>query len=621
MTYKPQQLRERLSQLLLRLLLIFVLSYLSLLGATFNGVLVLVDLQALTLGLFAIVFVLWRVIRWRNVWQWYRNPFDAVLVFWLVAFAISILANGATWRRSIEGLWYVGLYIALCYLLMDTFGNRALQRTQLINAFLITGAIVMFFALLQLLMFLGDGLANLPRPVSLIGNANAFGSYLMLLLPFAIMQAVQSRGIGRIGMGVYAVTALLLLLLSSSRGAWAGTGVAMMMLVTLGLANHQLLSIAALRTWWQKQSKRVRLGSGSLAIGSLTVSILFAVLFLQTLSQPGRSIGLRTFLWRAAILQLTEQPLTGQGFFTYGLHLARFESTPPQQALSHAHNIPLTVAAEMGLPGLIALLGTVGTGVYLIYRNWLELPQAQKPLLIAAVAAAVGFAVHHLVDTPAMMPLIALAGLLVWTLATVPHHPQAMQQRWRKAGYSIGSVALWLVLLLAGFWNQGLYRTYFSILQDAIESEEYLAAAQALQPIIDADPRQPAYLWQQGYLYGQAAVNGDIEAAELALGAFERFVELEPTHAPNWANLAALYWQVGDIDSAQEAIEQAVTLAPEWEHFRRQQAIYSGELTGAEDIVPPRAPASRPGINWARFQFLREIIDDEYLPQVGWGSR
>jgi len=54
-------------------------------------------------------------------------------------------------------------------------------------------------------------------------------------------------------------------------------------------------------------------------------------------------------------------------------------------------------------------------------------------------------------------------------------------------------------------------------------------------------------------------------------------------------------------------------------YFQRQQAIYSGELADAADIIPPEAEL--PDENMARFQLLGDVYPEEYLPQVGWGSR
>src|SRR5690606_33991800 len=121
---------------------------------------------------------------------------------------------------------------------------------------------------------------------------------------------------------------------------------------------------------------------------------------------------------------------------------------------------------------------------------------------------------------------IALAGLLVLVLAIAPAEPIRLQTNWRKLGHPIGLFGMWLCLLLAGFWNIGLYRQYFTILQDVaalndcriydvdgcvfVDVALFAEHADRLQPLIDADSRQPAYILQQSYLYGLAASEGDL---------------------------------------------------------------------------------------------------------------
>src|SRR5579864_1074000 len=69
----------------------------------------LIGIALLTLG--------WLVYRtWRR-WKWHRTALDKVLLLWLIAFTVSLLANSEVWRRIVIGLWFSGLYIVLWYML------------------------------------------------------------------------------------------------------------------------------------------------------------------------------------------------------------------------------------------------------------------------------------------------------------------------------------------------------------------------------------------------------------------------------------------------------------------------------------------------------------------------
>jgi hypothetical protein len=224
--------------------------------------------------------------------------------------------------------------------------------------------------------------------------------------------------------------------------------------------------------------------------------------------------------------------------------------------------------------------------------------------------------------------------LLILVIAVAPSDFTPLQATWRKVGHPIGLTVIWITLIVLGFWNVGLYQQYFSILRqvvtvpdcrlvesdcETVDLAVYRQAADSLQMLVNADPNQPAYLLHQAYLYGLATVDGDNDAAERAITTYQRYLELEPTHAAAWANLAALYWQIDNPTQAQAAIEQALHYAPDWTHFQRQRDIYSGILTDAETITPPQPLFSS---NWVLLQYLRQPLppEMEYLPQVGWGN-
>jgi putative inorganic carbon (hco3(-)) transporter len=617
-------------------LLSLVLAYLTALGATFNGVLALPDLQPFTLGMFGLLAALWLFTHWRRGWVWHRTLLDGVFVLWIIAFIASIVMNPVTWRRSVEGLWYMALYVSIWYMLWDVLANGRLSRQVLVESLLFTGFTVMMFGWYSVwLLVQANGLTDIPRPSGLIGNPNAFGAFILVLVPFAIVQTLNRKSrLPQIIMGIYTVSAVLLLILSQSRGAWIGFAASIAMLILLLLADRQLLSLAALKTWWTRQPFAVQISLIIVLVLVLLVGIFMTYFLIASISTPGRTIGLRTYLWNAAFAMFGESPIWGKGFFTFGQHLAEHASIPPTQPHSHAHNVPFTIAAEMGLLGLSAFGSTAFLVVKAIYRNWKTLTGSERGYYIAAVAAVAGFSIHHLLDTPSMMPIIAIVGLLILIVAVVPSEFTPLQATWHKVGHPIGLMVIWIALLVVGFWNINLYQEYFSILRsvvaaqdcrvtagecETVDVEVYRYAAERMQALVDADPNQPAYLLHQAYLYGIAAVDGDTDSAERAIAIYQRYLALEPTHAAAWANLAALYWQTDNPTEAQVAMEQALHYAPDWTHFQRQHDIYSGTLSDAETILPPQPLFSS---NWVLLQYLRQPLSPEmeYLPQVGWGN-
>ncbi|RMG80960.1 MAG: tetratricopeptide repeat protein, partial [Chloroflexi bacterium] len=239
-------------------------------------------------------------------------------------------------------------------------------------------------------------------------------------------------------------------------------------------------------------------------------------------------------------------------------------------------------------------------------------------LSLAAVAGLSGFTVHHLVDMPAMMPAIALVGIVLILYLAMMQQP--IQLRWKPIQLSqpILIILFWGILLISGWWSSEQYRKYILILSAATRSDGYIAAAQDLQSLIDADPSMAIYQMQQAFLYGMAAVDNP-EYTDDAIAAYEKFLQLEPNHAVSWANLAALYKQAGHDAEALTAIERALELAPQAKLFQRNLMVYQSEQGDIVFYEPNTLWVEDypVGVNFSRFQYLREALGRQYLPQVG----
>jgi tetratricopeptide (TPR) repeat protein len=404
----------------------------------------------------------------------------------------------------------------------------------------------------------------LPRPVSTLGNTNLLSSFLTVLIPFIFTRVVAARILfSRLILGLYAFLALGLMFLTFSRGAWLGLGVGLVAWLLLILSQRGLLSIVALREWWSARAKFFKITvSGVLLFASLSILVV-VFLFISSFNQPGRTAGLRTGIYGAAVTLFTEKPLVGYGLFTFGRGLARMQSMPPEVPHSHAHNAVLHIGAELGIIGLIALFATLVVMALTARRNWKASTTRQRGILAAAIGAVLAFAVHHQTDVPATEPAIALTGLLALALMLTSPQPQPITSAIRRIEHSIAMAGLWVALIVSGFWSSQIYKDYLSNLVYGISSNDFRGSAERLQSVIERDPALTLYPMQQGFMWGMAASEGDLDAAQQAINVYERLVVTEPNYAIVWANLGALYQQVGQSDKAVLAMKQAVMLAPE----------------------------------------------------------
>lgn len=547
-----------------------LLLYLFSLGATFNAIFI-PDFQALSLLLLALIGAGWLLLRWRAGWVWHRTPLDAAFVLWCAAFAVALLGNLTDARRILIGVWYSLLYIAIWYLLTDLLANsghkRPAIRAALMDAALISGAVV---ALLGFWQAATSPNPLAARPVSTLGNPNALAAYLVVLVGLAGGRLLSLRAWPGRALGLFSLlTNGLLLLWTASRGGWLGGVAALMTVGALWLHDRDLLRPAHLLVWLRAQRAGVR---GLLIAGTLSMLAglaVMAALVLRSLNEPGRQAELRTFLWDSALTMFAEKPLTGHGLFTYGKGLIRLNSMPPTTPHTHAHSIPLNIAAELGLLGLAALLLTLGIAAWTLRANWRASAErrAERAMLIAGAGGVVGFGAHHLLDLPAMMPAVALIGLLALALTLAPVEPQPLRAAWRRYGHPVAVLALWAILLGTGAWSAAIYRQYNIVVSEAIRSSDFLTGARDLQSVIDAEPHLAVYHWQQAMLYGMAAHQTEdttirAEAAAAALAAFDRVLVSNPDNADLHANRAALLNLLGDREAALAAFREATDRAP-----------------------------------------------------------
>lgn len=558
------------SQTLLRAILTLLVVYFSTFGMTFNGILI-PELRWMTLAIVLVGLSTWFITHYRAKWIWHRSPLDVALILWMVVIGVSILANMETWRRSANGVWFVVGYLLLWYMLSDWLMNNRLQRETLIDSVIMGGMVIVFFGYLQFLTALGRG--EIARVGSLVGNPNSLGAFLLMLLTFIAGRIFTLKNrIGRRLLIVYALITTILLGIAFSRGALAGGAISIIILIALNLP----------RDFWRKikpQTALTRLMWGMGGLFTLLIAVGVIFITVRSFNLAGRSADLRIDIYTDALTIFSDSPITGHGLFTFGREFALQQSQPPQQPHSHAHNGVLLVMAELGLMGLAILMLTVITVFAMMRHNWLNSDNLQRRFLAIGIAGSIGFGVHHLLDFPAMMPLIALTGLIPIALAIIPYQPKPLQARFRIIGHPIAMLIGSIVFIGWGGWVTSVYGNYTALVARPFTQNADMTpiqAADALQSVINSDPAMAWYINQQAYLY---ALGGDNAQA---IRAYQAFLASEPNHSISWVNLAHIYWRIGDVENAILAQRQAVSLAPSSFAFAFTLGQYL-EATGDND--------------------------------------
>ena len=341
--------------------------------------------------------VLWLVrwLAWGRITA--RTPLDVPLLVLALMAPVSLVATFDV-QRSLEGVSSLILGVALAYALANSVRTkrllRAAERTLLaIGAAIAATSLVVTHwpttkvpGLTPLVGPLYERMPALwpslqPRLAPLLGetvlavqgvNANAVGGILVLFLPLAAALLLHRlRGPRRAAGWLCATIALaggtalmaFALLLTQSRQAYVAG------LVGLGV-------VVAFQGRWPRAGAIAGLAvcAGLVAYFGLA-NTAEAVFGIGDVVSPAASASWtgRVEIWNRALRILQDHPLTGIGFGAFfPVSHARYTMFlyPPGADLTHAHNIFLQVALDLGLPGLSAFLALLIAFGRMMARVW-----------------------------------------------------------------------------------------------------------------------------------------------------------------------------------------------------------------------------------------------------------
>lgn len=197
-----------------------------------------------------------------------------------------------------------------------------------------------------------SGRIGAREPWSTLHYPNTFAGFLVLTLPFvfgslldvgdrsAIVLRVLTLALGAFGMWA-----------SGSLGAWVAAAGAAAAFGFLAILHH--------RPNW---SRSLKIGAAS-AAGLAALLVLAGPLSPNALAKKSEAIAIRDVYWDAALRMTGSRPL-GVGVGNFQEHFPEHKDDR-QEETRHAHNDWLEVLAELGIPGLLCLLGIFAVAGYL----------------------------------------------------------------------------------------------------------------------------------------------------------------------------------------------------------------------------------------------------------------
>lgn len=273
------------------------------------------------------------------------------------------------------------------------------------------------------------------RAAGTFQQPNPYGGYLGLTLPLALgllltawpgKRETANRNPLRALWLLAAVSGGLMfggLIASWSRGAWLGAmaGLATVVIARGGNWLRATLYVALVGTLL------CLLVFGRLPIPSaleqrfVDYAAEFTTLDVRNVEVTDSNFAIleRTAHWQAALEMFAHHPWTGVGLGNYAVVYEHYALPRWQDALGHAHNYYLNIAAEAGLPGLLAYLVWIGAGFWVAWRAVRVSRGFQQGIALGALGMWVHLSVHNIFDNLYVHAMGIQVGLLLGLAAWV----------------------------------------------------------------------------------------------------------------------------------------------------------------------------------------------------------
>lgn len=387
-------------------------------------------------------------------WGWLR---DANLwrfaLFYAAIFASARVATDVTLTLADAYRW--GVTLAIYVIARETLRTRR-DWAVLLACFCAGATGEAWIGTVQSQLGLGNPsfavAVGLSRAFGTFGRPNSYAAYLEQTFPLALAAGAwaaaqlpaawarwratwrgplaQERGAARALTGRLAVAAGIIgtgvvvgaaILLSFSRGAWLGTVAAIIVMTMLSgrrAATAMLLITVALGLFLALGGTDVLPDVLAARIESFATDIVVTNYEETPITDANFAVKERTAYWFGGLKMIRDYPLTGVGLGNFGVRYdGGYYTAPFLKSQVHAHNYYIHIAAETGLPGLLAYLLLIG-GV--LATGWQASKRARtdgfaRALAIGGTGVVVAVAVHNVFENVHVLSMgVHLAA--IWAL-------------------------------------------------------------------------------------------------------------------------------------------------------------------------------------------------------------
>ena len=332
---------------------------------------------------------------------WVRHPLNGGLALLLLAVLAGVVVAIEPFAVvRILVMWT--LFALVLQLIVDRAGPQDIRR--IIWLLALSGAAVAAVAVVSSggqapqLSDLGDTATG--RAVGSFTDPNILGTFLALALPGALVLGLT----GPVARRPIALAAAGLILaglgLSLSRGGLLAAGGALLVLLAwapirrLALLGTAIVIVLAV------------LNANPLAGVQQVDTVVERVISVQYAGQT--QFDQRSEIYRVTPQIIADHPIVGVGANQYSLVAPHYGLIDPYTGFTfdHAHDIALTIGAELGLVGLAGLAWLVVALAGVLWRACVQAP-VDRALAISVTAALVGLSLQGLVDYTVRSNIVA----------------------------------------------------------------------------------------------------------------------------------------------------------------------------------------------------------------------
>lgn len=451
------------------------------------------------------------------------------------------------WVRSTfyhGGSYFFELTAVIFLFFAYAFLSKSFSRTVFLRFHLVGLLSVLLIGTVQILFHLSPWTGN--KPISTFGNPNAFGAYLVAMLPLLLLELREDRKVWK-ALGVLAL--LLFVVNVSFIRSWA---------VILSLAGAGFF-LVFLFSGLSRRRVGIWLGYGA------CLMILFSIPFTRTSFIKQISEDVRPMIWKGAAGMIRSSPVLGWGAGQFMIFYPPYR--PPEyfaypesvDSTDHAHCELLELCAETGLMGVLSFFFFVFAWLRFVFRRVRFLPKNDRTIVYAVLLGVLNLWIENLLDVNLrfMSSAYLFWSLLGWGYGFVsPGITLDEKKVILKPFLRILGAALLVFFFHFGFIKPFLSDCYFKRAVFEKGEGRFEQALLFYEKALEVYPQHLEAQYRMAYLYGFLKRN------EEARNAYEKVLRMAPFFASLHGNLGVVDARLNRLEEARRHLQIQVKMNP-----------------------------------------------------------